>query len=241
VTQAQWVKVFGGIPPEAVHTAQANQDQWKMPQSWFNNGSCAASTLPVHNACVCRWLRGESQGTDQNKKAHTVWAGSANVQASFLHLFRQKAGSTDTQYDLPFEAEWECACRAGTTTAFSDGRGYDASADYSDIAVYNTTQPARVGSKKPNAWGLYDMNGNLWEFCLDWGKPMQNETDEASSYVAKDAVDPDGLSSGNCPARGGDYGSKASTIRAAVRHVNNWWGSTGTGFGFRIACPIDRW
>lgn len=249
VTQAQWVKVFGGIPPEGVVTAQKSQNEWKMPQTFFNNGSCAASTLPIQQVAVGRWLRGRSEASGAASahphKEHVVYDGSdPNEQASFLHMFRLKAGSATTQYDLPFEAEWEFAARAGTTTAFSDGRDYNSATDYSDIAVYGRAQtdgPLRVGSKKPNAWGLYDMHGNLREYCLDWGKSMANEVDEGSSYVAKDAVDPDGLASGYVPGRGGAYSSAANMIRSSARQLNFDWTSQSDYCGFRIACPIDRW
>ena len=95
--------------------------------------------------------------------------------------------TTGWTYDLPTEAEWEYACRAGTTTAYSFGD--DASklgqyAWYDGNAASNGKKYAQpVGVKKPNAWGLYDMHGNVWEWCSDWWY---------ESYATKDTRDPKG-------------------------------------------------
>jgi formylglycine-generating enzyme required for sulfatase activity len=142
-----------------------------------------------------------------------------NVQA-FLHTLNEREASG--HYRLPTEAQWEYACRAGTKTP----RYHP---DVNAIAWYrensnDSTQP--VGQKVPNAWGLYDMLGNVWEWCHD-GKRM---------YTADAVIDPMGpTDAGASPVyRGGSWSSHTRTVRAAYR----LWVDSGVRnyfLGFRCA------
>ena len=111
-------------------------------------------------------------------------------------------------YRLPTEAEWEYAARAGTTTAWHCG---SSDSCVSGIAWYSsnsasTTHP--VGQKSPNAWGLYDMSGNVWEWVWDW----------YGSYSTGSVTDPLGASSGQYRVRrGGSWGNLARYVRSAFR------------------------
>ena len=113
-------------------------------------------------------------------------------------------------YRLPTEAEWEYACRAGTTTMYSFG---DVESDLGDYAWYrdNSGDKAHpVGGKKPNAWGLYDMHGNVWEWCLDW----------YGDYPSGPVTDPMGAASGSYSFsvfRGGGWSLIAEYCRSASR------------------------
>jgi len=98
---------------------------------------------------------------------------------------------TDGGYRLPTEAEWEYACRAGTTTAYSYGNNLT----WSDANIAGESIK-EVGSYKPNAFGLYDMHGNLWEWCEDW----------SGYYPAGSVTDPKGPSTGKYRVlRGGSF------------------------------------
>ncbi len=109
------------------------------------------------------------------------------------------------KYPLPTEAEWEYAARSGTTGNYA---GYlDAMAWYDGNSGYSTHDAA---TKQANAWGLYDMHGNVWEWCQDWY--------EAGYYAKSPASDPVGPASGsNRVGRGGGWGSAAGYLRSADR------------------------
>ena len=130
---------------------------------------------------------------------------------------------TDGGYRLPTEAEWEYACRAGTTTAYSFGDKITPK-----DANYNISKPVAVGSYKPNAFGLYDMHGNVWEWCEDWYGSLKD-----GGYI-----DPKGAATGEDHVlRGGSFVIKASSARSSDRSypLPTTW---GRGYGFRLARTI---
>jgi formylglycine-generating enzyme required for sulfatase activity len=116
--------------------------------------------------------------------------------------------SLDRLYRLPTEAEWEYACRAGTTTAYSYGASVSELGKYAwyDKNSGSTTHP--VGEKLPNGWGLYDMHGNVWELCADW----------YGDYPNTAVTDPTGPTRGSYRViRGGGWGIDAADCRSAYR------------------------
>ena len=133
-----------------------------------------------------------------------------------------------TDMRLPSEAEWEFACRAGTTTAFNNGSSDDATVG--TIAWYSSNsdfQTHVVGGKAANALGLYDMSGNVWEWVNDWYG--------STYYSVSPSTNPRGPVSGtNRVFRGGSWYYNAGGVRSSYRAVDAP-GSAGSSIGFRVA------
>ena len=131
--------------------------------------------------------------------AGSGWPSSSAVDAtSFLGKLRERSG---IDFDLPTEAQWEYACRAGTTSAYNNGG--DTEADLATLGRYSGNNNdgrggysgvTTVGSYAPNAWGLYDMHGNVWEWCLDWCQDSFTGADPVGAESGSDRV-----------VRGGSY------------------------------------
>jgi formylglycine-generating enzyme required for sulfatase activity len=128
-------------------------------------------------------------------------------------------------YRLPTEAEWEYACRAGTTTAFHVG----ATLSLKQAHIGGPRRPERVGKFAPNAWGLYDMHGNVWEWTADWY--------DENFYAKSPKKDPVCTTPGRFRlARGGAWLNDAQAARCAYR---GWTGPSGYHhIGFRVACTV---
>jgi formylglycine-generating enzyme required for sulfatase activity len=145
---------------------------------------------------------------------------------------RIPAGS---QYRLPTEAEWECAARAGTTTRFSygDDPSYASVTNYAwflDLSILDLTVHS-VGQKLPNPWGLYDMAGNVWEWCQDWYGDQQGG-------VQTDPTGPGSNPSGLKVMRGGAYDYPNSSCRSASR-LFRFANSPDTDVGFRVVLVMQ--
>ena len=158
------------------------------------------------------------------------WPNSSDVDGtSFLGILRNKTGML---FDLPTEAQWEYACRAGTSSKYNNGG--DAEEDLKILGRYNGnlhdgrggySNLATVGSYAPNAWGLYDMHGNQSEWCLDW------------DGGAFSGFDPKGPASGSSRVlRGGCYSSDASACASSSRNRSNPSDDYNDDRSFRLAC-----
>ena len=155
---------------------------------------------------------------------------SWNYVQGFITEMNKRGEGT---YGLPTEAQWEYAYRAGSTTAFYNGGitemggGYDPNLDAIGWYIYNSgSETHPVAQKTPNAWGLYDMSGNVWELCQDWYSD--------NYYVSSPSTDPTGPSSGsNRVFRGGGWFDFAWNCRAASRNYS-FPGRRGYDVGFRL-------
>ena len=137
---------------------------------------------------------------------------SWNDVQEFIRRLNQKEG-TD-KYRLPTEAEWEYACRGGSETVYCFGDENSRLGEYAWYTRNSGGQTRPVGQKKPNAWGLYDMHGNVWEWCADWY--------EEGYYRRSPSSDPRGPSSGSGRVlRGGSWYLNARNCRSASRNRHN--------------------
>ncbi|MHC6203411.1 SUMF1/EgtB/PvdO family nonheme iron enzyme [Breznakiellaceae bacterium SP9] len=202
VTQREWVAVMGTNP------SNFKGDNLPVEQvSWFD----------VIDYCNKRSVK-EGLAPAYTRNGDTVtWNRNANG------------------YRLPTEAEWEYACRAGTTTPFSTGSNVTTSqANYDGNYPYNGNSKGTyrekttpVGSFAPNSWGLYDMHGNVLEWCWDW----------YGAYSSGSQTDPMGAASESGRVwRGGGWDDSAQNLRSAFRV---YYSPTFRGYylGFRVVRP----
>jgi formylglycine-generating enzyme required for sulfatase activity len=148
--------------------------------------------------------------------------------ADALEFCRRLSGASNREVHLPTEAQWEYACRAGTETRYYSG---STEADLKRVAWYceNSAGKAHpVGQKQPNAWGLYDMHGNVWELCADF-------IDDYATMVSTDPVGRQTPSHG--AMRGGGWMHGPKDCRAAIRLISD---DMFGGAGFRIAVRADQ-
>jgi formylglycine-generating enzyme required for sulfatase activity len=134
----------------------------------------------------------------------------------------KKAGR---EYRLPTEAEWEYACRAGSKTAYAFDDEEGLLPEYGWFKRNSSDRTHTVGLLEPNAWGLYDMHGNVWEWC----------SDRYGDYPKGAVSDPSGPKEGSYRVyRGGGWGIDAARCRSAIR---NWFAPSfrGIRLGFRVA------
>ena len=196
-----------------------------------------------------RDYNGNAIPPDLNHPVEQVnWEDATNYCA---HLTQQEQAAgrlpSGWVYRLPTESEREYACRAGTTTAFHYGNAlhggmanfydyYEYDASVGDIYVSNPAVPwlprtTTVGSYQPNVWGLYDMHGNVWEWCRDW----------YGSYPTGSVTDPQGPTSGSYRViRGGCWSYYGGFCRSAYRYTYCGPSSRFGNLGFRVVLALGQ-
>ena len=151
-------------------------------------------------------------------------------------------------YRLPTEAEWEYAAKAGTNTAYSFGDDISKIDDYAVYYKNSNNQYAKVGSKLPNPWGLYDMHGNVSEWTLDEYKENALAiTESKNPWVKPTVIHPRVI-------KGGSWDDDAKTLRSSARIASSlklqkrdpqipksfWWNTDSNFIGFRLVSPKEQ-
>jgi formylglycine-generating enzyme required for sulfatase activity len=198
------------------------EGQWKAIMGNYNSGG------------ALRWmnvdpLSDEYQVVSNWPKQYVYWDDCSK----FCKTLQRK---DKKPYRLPTEAEWEYACRAGTTTPYHFGEAISTDlANYDGNITYgnskkgkNREMPTPVGSFPPNAWGLHDMHGNVFQWCQDG----------YGDYPKNDVIDPQGADSGwGRVLRGGAFDRHPNKCRSACR--SHCLANRGSCFGFRVCFSVD--
>jgi formylglycine-generating enzyme required for sulfatase activity len=228
VTQKQWQDVIGNNP-----ATSNNGDNYPLETvNWFE----------------AAWFANELSTAEGRSECYTL-TGCSPIPGNDMECTGVAINSGCTGYRLPTEAQWEYAARATTTTAWAYAESYDDSADPGQVtgggfnsnldsmgwyAFNNTTQYANgtkpVAKKQSNKWGLYDMAGNVWEWCQDW-------YDAAYYSDPASGTDPQGPATGSIRVfRGGSWIYDARLTRSADRGRYTP-GDRYNDLGFRLVLP----
>ena len=196
-----------------------------------NRGSSAGrdSRLPV-NLMYYQKLRGT--GKSWPTDLHDI--AEADTATCFVGRIRNLAGNA-IEFDIPTEAQWEYACRAGTTTMYYNNITWATRGQLPDI-LWNqdwVSEQQKVGLLIPNGFGLYDMLGNVFELCLNvWG--TGNSVSDGSAAV--EPVGPSGTAGSYRTIRGGDVTTAKAWCSCSYRYAASG-GTSDAKVGFRLVCP----
>ena len=185
--------------------------------------------LGAHEVTRRQYDRVMGNDPDDDPGANKPVVGvSWNDAVEFCRKLSEREGK---EYRLPTEAEWEYACRATTSTVYSFGDDASQLGEYAWYAANSSLSAHSVGEKRPNGWGLYDMHGNVWEWCQDW----------LGSYGGANAVlDPAGPQEGSFRVlRGGSFFAPPRDVRSANRNSDRPPGRYSST-GFRLARNYDE-
>ncbi|GAP96774.1 bifunctional serine/threonine-protein kinase/formylglycine-generating enzyme family protein [Leptolyngbya sp. NIES-2104] len=226
----EMVAIPGGTFPMGSPTSEKDRENDESPQRTVTVSAFFLGRYEVTQAQY-EAIMGNNPSTFKGRK-RPVEQITWNDAQEFCQKLNQRTGR---KYRLPSEAEWEYACRAGTTTMFHFG----ASIDVISLANYGADQPKKfrrdqttdVGSFPANAFGLHDMHGNVWEWCEDtYHASYQNAPIDGSAWISDNK-------NVNRLRRGGSWLNPARYCRSAFRG-NSEPNYRDGSFGFRVACTI---
>ncbi len=236
--------------PETLHAVSFTKDYYigVFPVTYMQYDYIVCTWGPYNTSAYYKYWRCPVYPVGWNDiRGAGTWPGSVPAASSPLGKLCVRTG---IDFDLPTEAQWEYACRAGTTTGLNSGKEISATRydqttstparevmwcycytanEMKAAAVNATLYYIPTGLLKPNAWGLYDMHGSVFEWCLDWV--------DANALSKDPVVDPTGLSSGSLKAVRGVGAAYwplqgRSGARQGLAPTNN-----GNFTGFRVVCP----
>ena len=237
------------IAGQEYHAPISGIDFVWIPEGCFQMGcvsgiSCQDDEKPVHEVCLdgfwmgktevtqAQWenIMGNHPSSSQGDTRPVESVSWSDIQ-EFLEKLNAQAGQR--LYRLPSEAEWEYAARAGTETMYNFGNDVAHLGEYAWYRNNSNSQTHPVGQLKPNAWGLYDMHGNVSEWCQDWY--------DKNYYFKSPKNNPEGPSFGGYPTlRGGAWPDISRDCRSAYRGRHN--PDFGSSYvGFRVVVGVAAW
>jgi formylglycine-generating enzyme required for sulfatase activity len=240
VTQGEWQALFSDWNPSYFSgcgdTCPVEDVSWYDAVAYANAMSASAGKTPCYalTSIACE------DGTTMGSAAECMTSARGGIDVAAVALNGVETPYDCDGYRLPTESEWEYAYRAESVSAFyptvgNDGTitvaGCGVDPNLTQIAVYcgnDSSKTEAAGGKKANAWDLYDMAGNVYEWCWDWWGTYPSSTE------ASPAPDPVGGTGSDRVTRGGTWSNHASYTRAAHRY-GGIPGSRGKGRGFRLA------
>ncbi len=228
--EVTWDQIKNYVVTKNTALRTRNGSLFKQPRIHMPNDPITAISAPSEYAAT-------SLTPDSNKNNFPAISVTQHTASKYCQWLSAKTGH---YYRLPTEAEWEYACRAGTSTAYSFGDDIKKLKDY---AVFDANQYAPVGTKKPNPWGLYDMHGNVMEWCLNQYHPDAYRSGVSSIPATK--LYPRVF-------RGGSWYDYPTDLRSSARFYSEknfkatdplspksyWHLSNAPWLGFRIVRPL---
>ena len=253
---------MGSVPEEVTSNAQRphyvmlSEDfyigVYELTQAQYRNFRTTAQGTAPSMSCVFSGDKRpfENYSYDNMRGFHTtyLWTRDGHAVGSTSPLGYLRTLTGIDSFDLPTEAQWEFACRAGSTGYYYDNSG-KAAANLEPLGWFignstneatNAAETHEVGLKQPNAWGLYDMLGNVWERCVD----LYDTSSNGNLEGLDDIIDPIGvqpeqcLDSGYRAKRGGAYAETYTDTRLGFRKMAGAQAVGGIN-GYRFACAAE--